>query len=97
MLYLAHTFVTGYSRDRELRDYIDEFDWVFIPSLNTDGYVHTWEEDRLWRKNRMGTSIGLCRGVDLDRAFGVDWQGGGNPCADSRDPECDIWKIGLTR
>ncbi|RPA70960.1 hypothetical protein BJ508DRAFT_420067 [Ascobolus immersus RN42] len=87
VLYLAHTFTTGYVKDKEIRELVDEFDWVFIPSLNTDGYVYTWESDRLWRKNRMETGIGFCQGVDLDRAFGVEWRGGGNPCADNYQGE----------
>ena len=31
------------------------FDWYILPVLNPDGYKHTWEGDRMWRKNRCGT------------------------------------------
>ena len=46
--------------------------------LNPDGYVHTWDADRLWRKNRRPRSneadASYCQGVDLNRNYGAGWK-----------------------
>ncbi|KAK6348224.1 putative metallocarboxypeptidase ecm14 [Orbilia javanica] len=96
--YLAHAFITGYRPrlfekenaeadlgDREITKLIDNFDWYFIPTLNVDGYVYTWTEDRLWRKNRQPTSLGFCKGIELDRSYAYQWggQSQNNPCSEN--------------
>lgn len=43
---------------------LDNFDFVFTPVLNIDGYKYTWSGSRYWRKNRRGGY-----GVDLNRNF----------------------------
>ncbi|XP_066953173.1 carboxypeptidase B-like [Macrobrachium rosenbergii] len=56
-------------------------EWQIIPMLNPDGYIYTWSQDRLWRKNRSPSSV--CVGVDLNRNFGYQWGGLGtstDPC-----------------
>ncbi|XP_066953172.1 carboxypeptidase B1-like isoform X2 [Macrobrachium rosenbergii] len=58
-------------------------EWQIIPMLNPDGYVYTWNQNRLWRKNRSPSSV--CVGVDLNRNFGYQWGGLGTssyPCSD---------------
>ncbi len=51
---------------------------VVVPVVNPDGYVHTWEADRFWRKNRRAPE-----GVDLNRNFGVAWGGPGASASSS--------------
>ena len=52
---------------------LNRMGFVVVPVVNPDGYVRTWEEDRLWRKNvRDG------HGVDLNRNWGVAWGGPGS-------------------
>jgi murein tripeptide amidase MpaA len=62
-------------------DAANNFDWYFVPILNRDGYEHTFEQDRLWRKNRK--PYGIFRGVDLNRNFAANWNGTGS----SADPK----------
>jgi extracellular matrix protein 14 len=88
--YVAHQLVTMYgkpSKDKIITRLVDEFDWVFIPSLNPDGYEHTWDSDRLWRKNRQPTNLRFCSGIDLDRGFGYrfdeDAAGRMSPCSEA--------------
>lgn len=62
--------------DPAVVDLAENFDWYFVPILNADGYLYTFEKDRLWRKNTK--PYGRCRGVDLNRNFDINWNGTGS-------------------
>ncbi|KAF2862469.1 hypothetical protein K470DRAFT_11423 [Piedraia hortae CBS 480.64] len=81
--YLAYRLITAYGKIPDITHKLNEFDFVFIPTVNPDGYVYSWETDRLWRKNRQPTSSSFCTGIDLDRAFSYAWDGPENPCSES--------------
>ncbi|KAF2434598.1 hypothetical protein EJ08DRAFT_685907 [Tothia fuscella] len=92
--YIAQKMITQYGKSSTWTTLLESFDWIFIPTLNPDGYEYTWSTDRLWRKNRQPTPLRFCRGIDLDRSFGFQWDGdasGGNPCSESYAGE-EAWQ-----
>jgi murein tripeptide amidase MpaA len=34
--------LSKYNQDSSVRNMVDKMDWVIMPSLNPDGYEHTW-------------------------------------------------------
>ncbi|KAK7967355.1 uncharacterized protein PG986_001632 [Apiospora aurea] len=83
--YLAWSFITSYGEDELVSKILAEYDIVFIPVMNPDGYEYSWTDDRLWRKTRQETTMPYCPGVDLDHAFGYQW----GP-AESQTEPCSI-------
>ena len=80
--YVAWSFATHGQNDPIVTQFLKHFDLIFVPVLNPDGFDYTWEVDRLWRKTRQHTPFRFCRGIDLDRAFGYEWGGAGDPCSE---------------
>ncbi|KAI0674351.1 hypothetical protein C8Q78DRAFT_1143469 [Trametes maxima] len=74
-LYLAHALVADDAEDFALSSWLDYFDFYIIPVPNPDGYVYTWENDRLWYKNRQIVGPAeKCVGVDMNRNWGHKWK-----------------------
>lgn len=68
-----------------------------IPVLNPDGYVYSWTEDRMWKKNRAPTNNSNCPGVDIKWNFGngldqnddeTRWSSQQNPIKWSSQQKC---------
>jgi murein tripeptide amidase MpaA len=74
--YVATHLLTNYGTDPVVTDLVDHVEWFLIPVGNPDGYVFTWESDRLWRKNRSDNGGGVY-GVDINRNWGYAWGGTG--------------------
>ncbi|THH04626.1 hypothetical protein EW145_g5378 [Phellinidium pouzarii] len=85
-MYIAHSLASSpnssspsASSAGSLSHLLDDFDFHIIPVPNPDGYVFTWENDRLWYKNRMPVGPDEpCQGLDLNRNWGYQW----SPSAD---------------
>jgi extracellular matrix protein 14 len=84
--YLLWSAITLYDNEPFITKLLPEFDIIFIPVLNPDGYEYTWQTDRLWRKSRQQTKVRYCRGMDLDHSFGYGWDAverDTDPCSES--------------
>ena len=88
--YLAYTLITAYGKAPAVTKLLEQFDFVFVPSLNPDGYAYTFSTDRLWRKNRQSTGLRFCQGLDIDRSFDFHFEDAaaplttrGNPCSEA--------------
>ncbi|XP_014486631.1 PREDICTED: zinc carboxypeptidase-like [Dinoponera quadriceps] len=82
VMYMTHQILT--SKDADVRDMAESYDWYIFPSFNPDGYVYTHTTDRLWRKTRK--PYGICRGTDPNRNWDYKWNTGGSssfPCAET--------------
>jgi hypothetical protein len=84
-MYLADRLTTGYGVDAQVTDLLNQVDVIIVPIVNPDGYVYSWDVDRLWRKNRRQNPGGSF-GVDNNRNWGFMWGGEGasaNPASET--------------
>ncbi|XP_054685369.1 carboxypeptidase O isoform X1 [Grus americana] len=63
----------NYKSDPKISRFLQNLDLYILPVLNIDGYIYSWEKDRLWRKNRSSHMNGTCYGTDLNRNFNSSW------------------------
>jgi len=86
---LANSLINGYNNnDPNIAPLVRQFDWVILPSLNPDGYLYTFSNDRMWRKTRRpNTGVGsTCVGTDPNRNYAYQWGLTGastNPCSET--------------
>ncbi|XP_066445673.1 carboxypeptidase B-like [Eleutherodactylus coqui] len=71
--WFVRELVSGYSKNEEIKKLLTNLTFYILPVLNIDGYVYTWTEDRMWRKNRSPAEDSDCFGTDLNRNFNVSW------------------------
>lgn len=69
VVYLLHRMIEDPVSSAEL---LNGVDWIIIPNLNPDGYTWSYNQDRMWRKNRNQINS-TCLGVDLNRNFRYSW------------------------
>jgi len=76
-LRIAEYIVSHYDTDPQIKALVDSREIWVIPLLNPDGYQHSIDVDRLWRKNRRDLGLGFY-GVDLNRNYSYEWGGVGS-------------------
>ncbi len=76
-VYLAERLLADYTADPETRHLVDNLEIFIVPVSNPDGYVYTWTNNRMWRKNRRDIPGSSCFGIDLNRNWGHEWGGQG--------------------
>ncbi|KAL7034864.1 hypothetical protein ACKWTF_008147 [Chironomus riparius] len=79
--YMLNELLT--SNNTDVKDIAAAYEWYIFPVTNPDGYLYTWTNNRMWRKNRKPTSNLLCIGTDLNRNWDNFFNQGGtsfNPC-----------------
>ncbi|KAJ7480262.1 peptidase M14 [Mycena galericulata] len=74
-LYIAHALLAPANQTGSLAHLLKVYDFHILPSPNPDGYVHTWESDRFWYKNRQVVGPNAaCVGIDMNRNWGAHWK-----------------------
>lgn len=73
VLYSIYGMLRHYEENPHDSKTLAKLDFLFFPVLNPDGYEYSWTTDRLWRKNRQGTSSSKCFGIDIDHTFDYHW------------------------
>ncbi len=72
MLYLADRLINDYATDLRVQNIVDNAEIWLVPVVNPDGFVYSWEESRMWRKNRRLNANGGF-GVDINRNYAFNW------------------------
>lgn len=86
--YTIYELLSNYGKKKSETRYLEELDFLIIPVFNPDGYVYTWNHDRLWRKNRQQTYFPRCFGIDIDHSFDFQWTGSQSfPCSEDYSGE----------
>ena len=86
-MYIANEIIIGWENNSEIQTLLEKTEIIIVPIVNPDGYEFTYAAggDRFWRKNRRNNPSS-CEGVDLNRNWGHDWNGGDststNTCSD---------------
>jgi hypothetical protein len=83
-LKIINQFVT--QGDADAIRLTNNYDWYFLVVQNPDGYLYTFSDDRLWRKNRGANTGSACVGTDLNRNFDFRWGNEGvshSPCSET--------------
>ena len=85
-MYLADYLICNYGVDPTVTALVDATEIFIVPVVNPDGYEYSRTTNRMWRKNRRVNAGSSCRGVDLNRNWNSDWNGGQStsisPCSD---------------
>lgn len=87
----VHAVETTCSKVKQDPTWLDGMEVVFIPCANPDGTLYSETKKRMHRKNMRNNSKSFCKGVDLNRNWGVNWGGEG-----SSDSKCSDAYMGTS-
>jgi len=75
--FIIDELVSGWYTNPEIQSLLETTEVIVVPIVNPDGYEYTYAigGERFWRKNRRDNN-GSCEGVDLNRNWSHDWNGG---------------------
>ncbi|CAK0882046.1 unnamed protein product [Prorocentrum cordatum] len=75
---MVGTYLAEYCVDKKRSDpsWMAGMELVIVPVVNPDGLVYSQTSNAMWRKNRAVNAGSSCRGVDLNRNWPKDWNGG---------------------
>lgn len=87
VLWMTNQLLTDYKAGvAQVVNLVNRLNIVILPVFNPDGYLHTWSNDRLWRKTRRPNQGSSCIGTDPNRNWNDHWGQQGtstNPCAET--------------
>ncbi|XP_036099004.1 mast cell carboxypeptidase A [Molossus molossus] len=63
----------SYGKNKIMTKLLDRMNFYVLPVFNVDGYIWTWKQNRMWRKNRSRNLNSKCIGTDLNRNFNASW------------------------
>ncbi|KAG0206437.1 hypothetical protein BGX28_002109 [Mortierella sp. GBA30] len=75
--YLTHHLTSNYGKNDNITAILRDTEFIIVPVMNVDGYDYTWNNNRLWRKNRRKVGLGAY-GVDLNRNWDDHFGEGGS-------------------
>ncbi|KAF9124143.1 hypothetical protein BGW39_008421 [Mortierella sp. 14UC] len=75
--FLTHHLTSNYGKNDNVTAILRDTEFVIVPIMNVDGYDYTWNNNRLWRKNRRQNGLGAY-GVDLNRNWDDHFAEGGS-------------------
>ncbi|KAF5656453.1 ECM14-like protein [Fusarium heterosporum] len=87
--YITLQLVKGFKGgDKDVKSYLNKYDFYIFPFVNPDGFVYSQTADRLWRKNRQPPPASApnqsCIGRDINRNWEFGWDS--NKRGASTDP-----------
>jgi extracellular matrix protein 14 len=87
--YILFQLLSDYENGNvNIKRYLENLDFLFLPVMNPDGYAFTWKTERLWRKNKQRTFNPRCLGIDIDHSFDFHFTTGiESPCSDDYSGE----------
>ncbi|XP_003476588.1 mast cell carboxypeptidase A [Cavia porcellus] len=76
----------SYGKNKIMTKLLDRMNFYVLPVFNVDGYIWSWTQNRMWRKNRSVNPNSSCIGTDLNRNFDASWHSSlnnDNPCSNT--------------